>query len=811
MMSSHRLTIFAAVVFLLALVSRPMGAKKPEKPDKDLVAAIEAEHAGDFEKALELINAAMARKPGELVYQIASYRIHFECGAARLHRAIKLRNTGDLKGALQLLEKAAEVDPSSDQARQEINRTKKMIERYEKGEPDAAVPPKNDREENKTLTPAELERKREAEKVASILGVPELKALNPEPINLKMTNQKPRILFDTVGKLAGINVIFDPDYDTTNTIKASSIELGNASLAEAFDDIALVTKSFWKVLTPNTIFVTLDSRQKRQEYEEQVVKVFYLQNVGQQAELNEAVTVLRTVADIQKIFTSTPMNAIVIRASADKIPLAEKLIAAIDKPKSEVIMDVMVMEVNRNYMRNLSAAIGVGGINSSINFTPRTTLQGQSASTTSGTTATTGTTTTTTSTTGTTTSTNNTLLLPFIKHVSTADFTISNVPGGLIEALLSDSSTKVLQAPQIRALDNFKASLKIGEKIPTATGSFQPGVGGVGVNPLVNTQFTYLDVGVNVDILPRVNSATDVSSHVSVEVSQEDSTVSIGGIDQPVIGQKKLEMDLRMKDGEINIIGGLIDDETDKSISGIPGVANIPLIGNLFKSTNLTKTQQELLIVMVPHIIRSPDITDDDLRAVATGNETSYRLNYAVAKAAPVEKIPVAAALAPPATAPAMPATIGAPPPAPPTPPPAPGGPVSVSFVAAPADVAAGTTVTASVQVSNVTDLAALQMGLKFDPKILRINNVIGGELIRRNGPELVPSRNILNDSGDATIGIARDPASGGVSGSGTVLSIVFQAIARGSTTLTIPQFTLTGASGQPIQARPPALAINVK
>ncbi len=812
MLSSHRLTIFAAVVFSLALVSQPLRGKKADKPDKDLVAAVEAEHAGDFEKALELITLAMAKKPGELVYQIASYRIHFECGAARLHRAILLRNTGDLKGALALLEKATEVDPSNDMARQEIARTKKMIERYEKGEPDsAAPPPKDNREENKTLTPAELERKKEAAKVASILGVPELKALNPEPINLKMANQKPRILFDTVGKLAGINVIFDPDYETTNTIKSSSIELTNASLGEAFDDVAMVTKSYWKVLTPNTIFVTLDNRQKRQEYEEQVVKVFYLQNVGQQAELNEAVTVLRTVADIQKIFTSTPMNAIVIRAAADKIPLAEKLIAAIDKPKSEVIVDVMVMEVNRNYMRNLSAAIGVGGINTPITFTPRSQLQGQ-ASTTTGTTATTGTTTatSTTTTTGTTNSTNNTILLSKIGNISTGDFTVSNVPGGLIEALLSDSSTKVLQAPQIRALDNFKASLKIGEKIPTATGSFQPGVGGVGVNPLVNTQFTYLDVGVNVDMLPRVNSATDVSAHVSVEVSQEDSTVSIGGIDQPVIGQKKLEMDLRMKDGEINIIGGLIDDETDKSISGVPGLANIPLVGNLFKSTNLTKTQQELLIVMVPHIIRSPDITDEDLRAVATGNETSYRLSYAAAKAGPVEKIPVAAALAPPATAPAMPATVGTPPASPP-PPPAAAGPVSVSFIAAPPAVQAGSTVTASVQVNNVTDLAAVQMGLKFDPKILRINNILGGELIRRNGPELVPSRNILNDSGDATIGIARDPASGGISGSGTVLTVVFQAIAKGTTMVTVPQFTMTGSAGQPIRAPAPTLGINVK
>jgi general secretion pathway protein D len=861
MLSSHRLAIFTVILLSLALFSRPLPAKKTVKPDKELAMAIEAEHAGDFETALELIQAALAKKPGELAYQIPAYRIRFECGAMLVHRAILLRNTGDLNGALTMLEKATKVDPSSDQARQEINRTKKMILRNEKGEP-ADGTSANDEgkaEDLKALTPAEMEKRKEAEKIARILPIPEIRPANPEPINLKMVNQRPKVLFDTVGKVFGVNVIFDPDYEGQNTIKQSSIELANATITEAFDDIAVVTKSYWKVLTPNTIFVTLDNRQKRQEYEEQVVKVFYLQNVGQQAELNEAVTVLRTVADIQKIFTSTPMNAIIIRAAADKIPLAEKLIAAIDKPKSEVIIDVMIMSVNRNYMRNLTAAIGVGGINSPITFTPRTSLQGQAQSTTTN--STTGTTTTTTTGTVTGNSTNNTLLLPDIKRISTSDYTISNVPGGLVEALLSDASTKVIQTPQIRALDNWKSSMKIGEKIPTATGSFQPGVGGVGVNPLVNTQFTYLDVGVNVDINPRVNSATDVSAHVAVEVSQEDSTVSIGGISQPVIGQKRMELDLRMKDGEINIIGGLISDEVDNSISGVPGLASIPLLGNLFKSNQVTKTQQELLVVMVPHIIRSPDITDEDLRAVATGNETSFRLSYAPPKSAkaPASSTPGPSAGAPPATAPATPppgmpapgmpapgspvpgmplpgipapaintpapsATLPPGIPAPPVPgapapgpgaaaPPgtAPSGPLSVVLTATPQEVASGSTVAVSIQVNNAADLAAVQMGLKFDPKILRISNVTGGDLIRRNGPDLVPSRNVLNDSGDATIGIARDPASGGISGSGSVLTIVFQAVGKGPTTLTVPRFTMTGSAGQPIPAQAPALAINVK
>jgi general secretion pathway protein D len=820
MLVSRPLAIFSGVLFALILVSGPLPAANKKPSNKDVAAALDAEKINEFDKAYELIMKALAHSPNDMAIQLESRRIRFECGTAHVHHAIKIRNAGELKAALEELEHALAIDPSLDVAEQEIRRTKAMIERNEKG-PGASNAPAT--EDEKALTPADLEKKREQERIASLLPVPVLKPLSTDPIKLKMTN-RPRVLFETVGKLAGVNVIFDPDYETQNTIRQTTIDLENASLDEALDDLSVITKSFWKPLSPSTIFVTLDNRQKRQEYEEQVVKVFYLQNVGQQAELNEAVTVLRTVCDIQKVFTSTPMNAIIIRAEADKIPLAEKVIAAIDKPKSEVVVDVMVMEVNRNYMRNLAAAFGVpGGINSPITFTPRSSIQGVSSTgsttgtTTTGTTS--GTTTGTTGTTGTTTSTNNSVLLSNFNKISTADWTVSNIPGALVEAVLSDSGTKVLQSPQIRAVDNFKATLKIGEKVPTATGSFQPGVGGVGVNPLVNTQFTYLDVGVNMDLLPRINSPTEVSMHLTVEVSQVSSYVNIGGIQQPQIGQRRVELDLRMRDGEINMIGGLIKEEDDKSISGIPGLGSIPGLRRLFTGEQITKTQQELLITLIPHIVRSPEITEADLREIATGNANSYKLNYAPQKPAASAQTPQGqvttpatagpAASAPPATAPPTPAV--SPTPANPAAPIPTAGPVQVSFTPPQIDSPLASAIPVSISVANVADLAAAQAALKFDPKILRLNNVVAGELIGRNGPQLMPSRNVLNENGTVTASVSRDPASGGISGSGGVLTFIFQAIGRGSTTVTVPQLTLTGSTGQPITASAPSLTVNVR
>src|SRR5581483_3923451 len=145
-------------------------------------------------------------------------------------------------------------------------------------------------------------------------------------------------------------------------------------------------------------------------------------------------------------------------------------------------------------------------------------------------------------------------------HLASSDFSIT-LPGAVLQAALSDANTKILQSPQVRAVDNFKASLKIGEREPTATGSFQPGIGGVGINPLVNTQFTYIDVGVNVDILPRVHDNGEVSMHVDLDISSVAGTVNLGGIDQPIIQQNKISHDLRVREGEVSLLAGLVQQQ----------------------------------------------------------------------------------------------------------------------------------------------------------------------------------------------------------------------------------------------------------
>jgi len=397
-----------------------------------------------------------------------------------------------------------------------------------------------------------------------------------------------------------------------------------------------------------------------------------------------------------------------------------------------------------------------------------------------------------------------------LPHINTQDFSLSNVPGAMLEAVMSDSGTRVLQRPQIRAVDNEKAVLKIGDRIPTASGSFQPGVGGVGINPLVNTQFTYIDTGVNLEMTPRVHDNEEVSLHVDIDISQVSSYNDLGGISQPVISQRKATLDVRMRDGQINIIGGLIQIQDSKTTTGVPGLANIPIIGRLFSGESIERDRTELLIALVPHIVRGPDLTSENLRTVYAGNQTNYSVRRAPVLAADQAPLPTgdvgnAPALVPQSTPPAgpTPATPIGPPPT------VPAG--RVAFVPAIVQAQQGASFTTSIRIEGAVNLQSIESQLKFDPKVLRINSITAGDLLQQNGVALEPRKNILNDSGDATAALSRDPAKGPVNGTGTLLTITFQAIARGSTLVTMPKTVLHDSGGNVINAGSAPLNVMVK
>ncbi len=812
-------------VFLSVLLALPTGPlmARTKKGDKLRTEARAEEVKGNLDHALELAEQAMAQDPGDPSYTLLLRRVRFEAGAAHVKAGQKLRSGGKLDQALAEFEKAYGLDPASDIAAQEMRRTKEMIERNKSG---AAGPG------TASLTPSEVAKQESQEHTDLLQALPELRAFNNDLINLKMTN-KPRVLFETVCKVAGVNVLFDPEYAQQQTLQQVQIDLTRTTLEESLDQLALTTKSFWKPLSPNTIFVTVDNPTKRREYAEQVVKVFYLQNITGPQEIQELLTVLRTVVDVQKVFNYTAQNVLVVRAEADTMALVEKLIADLDKPKSEVIVDILVMQVSSTYMRNLTAAIAPTGINTSANFTPRSSITNPAAA---------STTTTTPTTTTPTTSTTSTVPLTNLGRIRTSDYSLTSLPGAQFEAVLNNSGTRVLQAPQIRATDKIKASIKIGDKVPTATGSFQPGVAGVGVNSLVNTQFTFLDVGVNVEITPYVHDANSVSLHVDLDVSQVKDRIDLGGVSEPEISQNKATVDIRMHDGEVNLLGGIIQQTDSKANTGIPGLSGIPVLGRLFSAETVQKDRTELVIALVPHIIRSPDITGSNLKGVAAGNAQQIKVSYAPRRVAPAKDsadttsaAPVPSMVPPPVTAPPTPANNAPietqpaqvnnapPPPAQPNaipgvpggpPPPPPGVPGLARVTFQPpngVDMTLSQIRTVTIYAENVQNMTQLAASLQFDPKIIRVFNIAPGDLPQRGGNASAMTKNILNDSGTAEAGIPGGPDVLPISGTGSLFQITLQAVGRGETLLNPINIALFNANGPIPATRPTALVVNVK
>lgn len=834
-----RLALAAALVMPMA----PLQART-RKADKYLAEGRVHEDKKEWDAALESYVKALSEDPGELVYQMASQKAHFQAGQAHVDRGLKIRSSGQLGEALLEFQKAYAIDPSSSVAVQELQRTQEMIQRERKRvmETGKETPP-----EQRGLTPIEEMKKQTEEKTRRILGVPELKPLDPAIRNISFSGQKVQTLFETLGKMATINVLWDPDY-APPTKNSFTVHFDNETFESALDQLAVMTKVYWKALSPNTIFITNDNPTKRRDFAELVAQTFYLSNVSLPQEIQEIVNAVRSVSELQRVVAFNSQNAIIVRGESDQVALAAKMIHDLDRPKPEVVIDIMVMEASTVFSRQLTAAIANTGLTVPFTWTPRGGVTTPGAGSGSGSGAGSGG----TPTTGGTTTPSTSVSLSNLSLAS-SDIAIS-VPSALLQAVLSDTKTKTLQAPEIRTLEGVKAEIKIGEREPTATGSFQPGIGGVGINPLVNTQFTYIDVGVNVTLQARVHDNGDVGIHIDLDVSTVAGHVNLGGIDQPIIGQRKISQEIRMHQGEVGLLGGLINTQDTRQITGIPGLSSIPFLGKLFSGSSVDRQRGELMIAVIPHVIRRAEVTAENLRPIAVGNATVIKLGYAPkdteevdpkGAAAPAQPLPgagttpavpgamapgataaagiapsttTAPGLAPPATAPGLspPATAPLPGALPATAPPVaadstqkPGA--RVHFSPSQQDTTQSSSFMVALSLEGGTDVAAAPLQIQFDPKILQLNGVSRGDFFSSDGQQPVFTWNILNESGAATIQLNRLPGTPGANGSGVLITLNFQAVGKGSTTVTIPNLSVRSSQGQVLATGSPQLVVNVK
>ncbi len=729
----------AAIVLLVLAVTLPIiadSAKSLYNKGKD------AEARQNYEAAFDFYKQAYEQKPKDLAYRASYERTRFLAGASHVHRGQLLREAGKLQEALAEFQKGAEIDSASFIAQQEIRRTQKLII-------DAGNAPAPTTVEQ---PPTGLQKR-----VQEAQGPVDLAAISNVPITLKLTEDT-KVIYETVGKLAGINVLFDPDY-TSRRVK---IELNGVTLQEALEIIALESKTFWRPVTPNTIFVASDNPAKRKEVEQSVIKTFYLANLSQPTELQDVVNALRQILEISRIQPLPSQGALVVRGTPDQIALAQKLVGDLDKARPEVIVEVAVMQVSRDKTRNLGISPPTSATVALQNNVNTTTSTGTSTSTTGTSTSTSG--------------TANQVNLNRLGNLNATDFTVT-IPAATATALFGDSNTKIIQNPQIRAVDGQKASLKIGDRIPIATGSFQPGIGGVGINPLVNTQFQYTDVGVNIDITPKVHAGREVTLKIVMDISSVTSQSNIGGISQPIIGQRKIEHEIRLKEGEVNILGGMLEDRDIRSLNGIPGLSSIPILKYLFSQTNTEHATNEIVFAMIPHIVRSRDVTDLNERALEVGTASSIELRRT--SQAPPPPVPANEA---------APAAAQAPMPTPPTQPAPQTAAGAASFVFDPASLtqAQGSTFAVNVLLRGAQNVYSVPLQVSYDPKLLQVVNVSNGGLLSQDGQPVALVHRDDDTTGALQITATRPPGATGVSGQGTVVTLTFLAKGSGQSTLAI-------------------------
>jgi general secretion pathway protein D len=748
----RRLMRPALLLVLVAVVSLPAIADKA----KDLYAkGQDAEARQNYITAYDFFKQAYDLKPKDLTYRAAFERIRFEAAASIVHNAQKLRDDGKLDDAVAEFRKALAIDPSLFIAKQELNRTLKMINDQRNPMPQAAGPP------------AGLERR-----VHDAAGPVELAPISNIPITVKLTDKSDTV-YRTIGQLAGINVLFDPDY-TPRQIK---VELNGVTLEEALEITALESKTFWRPVTLNTIFVAQDNPAKRKELEQSVLKTFYLTNLSAPTELQDVVNAIRAVLDVQRVQQLLSQNALVVRGTPDQIALAEKLVEDLDKARPEVIVDIAVMQVSKDKSRTLGLSPPT-----SASIQLQSNLNPISPSTT---------TTTSSSTTGSSTG----VSLNNLATLNANNFQVT-IPSANLSTVMSDSDTKLIQNPQVRALDGQKASLKIGDRVPVATGSFQPGIGGVGINPLVNTQFQYLDVGVNIEITPHVHANGEITLKMTMDVSAVTGQSNIGGISQPIIGQRKIENEIRLRDGESNLLGGIMEDQQTKALSGIPGLAQIPILKYLFGQTTQDHSENEIVFAITPHIIRGTDVNEVNQRAIDIGTANTIGLRYGHRpQAAPAA---TAQPDKPTAQAPAGQAPAGQTPAVQAPAANAPGGTASFLFDPPTVQAAKGGTFVVNLLLSGAQNVHSVPVQLNYDPKMLQMINVSNGGFLSQDGQIVTVAHREDEMVGQSQITASRPPGAGGVSGQGAVVTITFQAKADGQTPLTI---TRGGARDPGLQA----------
>ena len=750
---------------------------------------------GNWDLAVARLTRAVQKDPDNIRYRISLENARVQASRFHYQEARKALAAENLEKAIEELEIAVKYDPSNKLASDELSVVRARLAARS--------------EEQRRLSDFDSMRARAQ---AMRLPVPVLSPRSTAPIVLKFQDQSLQNVFEALGKVAGVNVLFDPDYRDRRV----NVNLTGVTFQEALDQLTFANRMFYKVLDPNTLIVVPESQAKRRIYDDVLLRTFYVQN----AEIKEIEAVVKPLLGTSARVVSNPtLGAITVVGTVDQLALADRVIALNDKARGEVLVEVQILEVNRTRVKDYGIALSNYDIGAT--YAPFG-VEGEEGG-----------------------------LPPLRAHIlssiNLADFVV-NIPTGIFARFLqTDSNVRILAAPKLRASEGKPAELKIGTEVPIPVTTFQTAVGGA--NPYTPaTSFQYRNVGVNLKLTPRVSAGGEITLEVAAEFSLLGEDRNVGSSDSPLVVPTFLTRNvqgiLRVRDGETSLIGGLILGRDAETISGLLGLPSIPILGKIFSGTEKTKEDQEILISLTPHLVRAPKITEQDLTTLYVGTQEAVRVPSArpplfgpaepgvappgittpggtpVTPAGPppstgapgaptttpspglpsttpgptaapgltppdTEEEPAPAAPVPPATSTGTPETA-----APTTPP---GGLRPVSAALSPADgsIKTGETASVSLVMMNARDLTGLEAVLTFDSALLEAVDVAPGTLLTLDGASVGVDRAL--EAGRVRARLSRAT---GVAGSGMVASIAFRGLRPGPAVITVESLSFTTMTG---------------
>lgn len=696
----------------------------------------QAAQVEDWDSAVEYYRQAVQDDPGNAEYRVALHRAMINAAREHYARAEALEETGALVEAVRAYRRAGELDPGNNDAL------------YRAAELERAI---RDRIEA-SRSRAPIEDMRDVANRAA--DPPLLEPASGEPLSLRFVDQSVQDILDFIGNATGVNINFDQQFQD----RQYSVQLDGVTVEEALDQILMANQYFYKVLGPRNVIVVPDTPQKRLQYEDQVIRTFYVSHT----DVTELATLLQQIirggapTPVQpQIVPNALSNTITARATPAVTAVIERVIAANDRPRAEIVVDIEILEVSRERTRAFGLDLSQYSIGAV--FAPDATGSASSAGPDPG---------------GT----------PLLRS---GDFSFS-VPSAIVDFLESDGETRVVAKPQLRGQEGAELTLNLGEQVPIPTTAFTPiAVGGATVNPL--TSFEYKDVGVNVAMVPRVTFENEIILDLEVENSTLGPSIEIAGQSMPTFGSRSVGTTLRLRDGESNLLAGLLREEDRRGLRGIPGLTRIPIIRSLLASNEETIRQTDIIMLLTPRIVRTHQLTQENVSPIRIGTQRNIGVTGPGTLGVPA----AAGGGAPPAAAARGAAAV-------PTPPaglPGAGAHIEVRLPEGALRVGAGP-YTVPLAISGASQVATLTLTLRYDPALLRVSAVQEGSFMRQGGADVTFTHQVDRDGGRIDLVAARPGDPLGAAGAGVLAAVIFEALRPGEASLIPSGLGLTPAGG---------------